>query len=47
MNVKSIPKNFGAYDFQPTYLEKHFKGEVDLGELAESIVSNLARELGD
>ena len=23
VNVKNIPKNFGAYDFQPTFLEKH------------------------
>ncbi len=23
INVKNIPKNFGAYDFLPTYLEKY------------------------
>ena len=45
VNVKKIPQNFGAYDFQPTYLEKHTKGTIDMSELAQSIINNLARDL--
>ncbi len=45
VNVKSIPRNFGAYDFQPTFLEKHISGEISLTELAESVILNLAKDL--
>jgi biotin-(acetyl-CoA carboxylase) ligase len=45
VNVKSIPRNFGAYDFQPTYLEKHTKENIDMSELAQSIINNLVRDL--
>ena len=47
MNVKSIPRNFGAYDFQPTYLEKHINGPIDMSELAQSIINNLVRDVWD